>query len=63
MERKKMMERKNSLFDTVVKQGIEMSRNGQFINAAKLMATSGIPSNTIQRVLNNPDRIRSTDRC
>jgi hypothetical protein len=62
MKRGKMRERKNSLFDTVVKQGIEMSRNGQFLNAARLMAISGIPSNTIQRVLNNPDRIRSTDR-
>jgi hypothetical protein len=57
-----MMERKNCLFEIVVKQGIEMSRNGQFLNAAKLLASSGIPAITIQRVLNNPDKIRSTDR-
>ena len=58
-----MIERKNSLFDIVVKQGIKMSRNGQFLNAARLMARTGVSPNVIERVLNDPHKIRKSDRC
>ena len=56
-----MIERKNSMFDLAVKQGIEMSSNGQFASAAKMMTKTGLALIVIERVLYEPHNIRHSD--
>lgn len=56
-----MIERKSSMFDLAVKQGIEMSKNGQFASAAKIMSKTGLPLIVIERVLYEPHNIRNSD--
>ncbi|MES1986815.1 MAG: hypothetical protein V4440_02080 [Pseudomonadota bacterium] len=56
-----MIERKSSMFDLAVKQGIEMSKNRQFVSASKMMSKTGLPLIVIERVLYEPHNVRSSD--
>lgn len=56
-----MIERKSSMFDLAIKQGIEMSKNGKFVSAAKMMSKTGLPLIVIERLLYEPHNIRSSD--
>jgi len=56
-----MIERKSSMFDLAVKQGIEMSKNGQFVSATKMMSKTGLTLIVIERILYEPQNIRSSD--
>lgn len=56
-----MIERKSSMFDLAVKEGIEMSKNGQFVSASKMMSKTGLPLIVIERVLYEPHNVRSSD--
>ena len=50
------------MFDLAVKQGIKMSKNGQFVSATKMMSKTGLPLIVIERVLYEPHNVRSSDR-
>jgi hypothetical protein len=49
------------MFDLAVGQGIEMSKNGQFASAEKMMKETGLPLMVIERVLYEPHNIKHSD--
>jgi len=56
-----MIKRKSSMFGLAVKQGIEMSKNGQPVSTTKMMSKTGLSLIVIERVLSQPRNIRNSD--
>ncbi len=56
-----MQNRSNSIFDQIVNKGIVISRFKGMVPANKMMKIAGIPDHIIERVLFEPQKLRSTD--
>ncbi len=56
-----MQNRDNYLFDQIVNKGIATSKFKDKVSAKEMMKRAGIPDSIIERVLFEPQKIRSTD--
>ncbi|MEQ1599024.1 MAG: phage tail protein [Methylotenera sp.] len=56
-----MQNRSNSIFDHIVNKGIVISKLKGTVQANKMMKIAGIPDRIIERVLFEPQKLRSTD--
>jgi hypothetical protein len=56
-----MQNRSNSIFDHIVNKGIVISKFIGIAPANKMMKVAGIPDRIIERVLFEPQKLRSSD--
>ena len=56
-----MQNRSNSIFDHIVNKGIIISKFKGVVQASKMMKTAGVPDYIIERVLFEPQKLRSSD--
>jgi hypothetical protein len=56
-----MQNRSNNIFDHIVNKGIVISKFIGMVPANKMMKIAGIPDHIIERVLFEPQKLRSTD--
>lgn len=56
-----MQNRSNRIFDHIVNKGIIVSKLKGVEHASKMMKTAGIPNYIIERVLFEPQKVRSSD--
>ena len=57
-----MIIRENKLSEIATKKGINLSKIYSLTAISKLLKQANIPIDVIQRVLNQPSKIRSTDK-
>jgi hypothetical protein len=56
-----MQNRTNYIFDHIVNKGIIICKFRGIVQANKMMKTAGIPEHIIERILFEPQKIRSGD--
>ena len=56
-----MIKRENKLAEVAIKRGIKLSKTHGLASAHRVMQQANLPTQIIQRVLNEPEKIRSTD--
>jgi hypothetical protein len=56
-----MIKRNNAIFEISAREGAEMSRDKRYVLASEIMLKVGLPYTVIDRMLYEPDNIRSTD--
>ena len=56
-----MIERENKLSEIATKKGIKLSKIYSLASARRIMQQASLPNHVIERVLYEPNKIRSTD--
>lgn len=56
-----MQQRSNKLFERVINKGIATAKFKDKKSAIEMMMRAGVPQNIIERVLSDPQKLRSTD--